>query len=222
MSRVLRVQWTIVPITPPQPILACNRCKQSTPFASSDKFRLNANGKRLDAWLIYRCVFCDNTWNRPIFERKDARAIRPGLLSALQSNDQFTATSVAFDTADLRRHTHRINEFTDVAVQKQVLCFDVPKPEILEITLNCPKSCGMRTDRLLANELDLSRTKITEFGKRGALQVPASSRRALRQAVKNGLRVRIDLRKIQNADTVITAAISDLTKIPANERPCGA
>ena len=65
------------PRTPPQPWLACSRCRDIRPFRCSEKFRLNANGKRLDAWLIYRCGSCDNTWNRPVLERRNRRDIDP-------------------------------------------------------------------------------------------------------------------------------------------------
>ena len=65
------------PRTPPRPWLACSRCRGIKPFRCSEKFRLNANGKRLDAWLIYRCASCDNTWNRPVLERRNRRDIDP-------------------------------------------------------------------------------------------------------------------------------------------------
>ena len=66
MVGTLSVQWTVTPKFTPQPLRACNRCGAVTPFRSSGKIRLNANRKRIDAWLIYRCTACDKTWNRPI------------------------------------------------------------------------------------------------------------------------------------------------------------
>jgi hypothetical protein len=70
MSNTVSIAWTIIAHTEPQPILNCSRCSGARPFRSSGLFRLNANGKRLDAWLIYRCAACDNAWNRTIFERR--------------------------------------------------------------------------------------------------------------------------------------------------------
>ena len=103
MSDVLRVQWTIVPRTPPQPWLACSRCGEAKPFRSSDKIRVNANGKRLDAWLIYRCTSCDNTWNRPVLERRHVGSVDPLVLTSLQANDPTLARRLAFDAESLRR-----------------------------------------------------------------------------------------------------------------------
>ena len=113
MSSILRVQWTITPSTPPQPWLACSRCRDIRPFRCSEKFRLNANGKRLDAWLIYRCGSCDNTWNRPVLERRNRRDIDPAFLHALETDDPQWIRRYAFDAASLRNRAERIEEFAD-------------------------------------------------------------------------------------------------------------
>jgi len=51
----------------------CSKCKKIRKFECSGKFRVNASGKRLDVWLIYRCVRCNTTWNREILAR-----VKPG------------------------------------------------------------------------------------------------------------------------------------------------
>ena len=121
MSSILRVQWTVAPKIAPRPRIVCNGCRTIKPFRCSGKIRLNARGKRLDAWLIYKCMSCDNTWNHPIFERRALRGIDPVLLRALQSNDETLAKSIAFDMGPLRSKTDRIDEFADVDVLKQIL-----------------------------------------------------------------------------------------------------
>ena len=87
MCDTFRVRWTIIPQIAPQPWIACSGCGGLRAFQSSGKIRLNANGRRLDAWLIYKCLACEKTWNRPIFERQTVRDISPAVLDALQSND---------------------------------------------------------------------------------------------------------------------------------------
>ncbi|MGK6315295.1 DUF1062 domain-containing protein [Neorhizobium sp. DT-125] len=58
MCDILRVEWTVIPKSPPRPILSCAGCGSQRPFRSSGRIRLNASGKRLDAWLIYKCTAC--------------------------------------------------------------------------------------------------------------------------------------------------------------------
>ncbi|MHB9361041.1 DUF1062 domain-containing protein [Mesorhizobium sp. LNJC403B00] len=71
-------------------------------YRCSDKFRVNANGKRIDVWLIYRCIDCDNSWNFGIFERCNRRDIEHALLAALESNDPALARRHAFDVVALK------------------------------------------------------------------------------------------------------------------------
>src|SRR5215510_3304859 len=104
MSDVLRVQWTITPRTAPQPWLACSRCGEARRFRSSDKIRVNANGRRVDAWLIYKCTSCGGTWNRPILERRPVRTIEPDFLAALCTSEVVLTRRLAFDADGLRRN----------------------------------------------------------------------------------------------------------------------
>ncbi|HEV2901158.1 MAG TPA: DUF1062 domain-containing protein [Pseudaminobacter sp.] len=44
----------------------CRRCSGTKNHKSSGKIRVDANCKRVNAWLIYKCMSCDGTWNRQI------------------------------------------------------------------------------------------------------------------------------------------------------------
>lgn len=48
---------------------ACSGCKRKQSFVNTGCFRVNANGNKLDVWLIYQCQKCRHTLNIPIFER---------------------------------------------------------------------------------------------------------------------------------------------------------
>ncbi len=118
MSNTLRVRWTIIPQTPPQPWIACSGCWGLRAFQSSGKIRLNANGRKLDAWLIYKCLTCEKTWNRPIFERQNVRDIDPVVLDALESNDPQWIQKETFNLEALRRKSQRVDEFSEVDMKK--------------------------------------------------------------------------------------------------------
>ncbi len=121
MSDILRVRWTITPKTAPQPWIACSGCGKLNAFRSSGKVRLNANGRKLDAWLIYKCLTCDKTWNRSIFERQNVREIDPRILEALHSNDPQWIWAEAFNMQALRRKSQRVDEFPEYDVAKAVV-----------------------------------------------------------------------------------------------------
>lgn len=185
MSDVLRVQWTIVPQTAPQPWLTCSRCGEGRRFRSSDKIRVNANGKRIDAWLIYKCTGCSNTWNRPILERRPVRTIDQDFLTALHASEAALTRRLAFDVEGLRRSTARVEEFNDAQVIEAVLSASTMPARQLEILCRVPAPIGLRLDRLLANELRLSRSRIQGLAKTGDLLVlPSVS--SLRRPVRDG------------------------------------
>lgn len=188
MSDVLSVQWTIIPRTAPQPWLACSRCGGARRFRSSDRIRVNANGKRVDAWLIYRCTGCDGTWNRPILERRPVRTIEPDLLAALQTSEAALTRRLAFDVEGLRRSAQRIEEFADALVIKDVLFESTMPMRRSEVLCRVPEPVGIRLDRLLATELQLSRSRIQGLAKAGDLLVfPSVS--SLRWPVRDGMRL---------------------------------
>jgi len=208
MSDILRVLWTVVPRIAPQPRLNCNRCRGIRLFRSSGKIRVNANGKRLDAWLIYKCISCDSTWNRPILERRLVRTIDPLLLMSLRANDPELVRRLAFDAENLRRKVGLVEKFDDVVVRKEVLTESMTPVRWLEILCAVPETTGLRVDRLLATELRLSRSRIRTLQNTGDLAVSPKGSRMLRIAVRDGMRVTIALSEAYDRDRIAMAARS--------------
>ena len=73
-------------------------------FASSDLFRINANRKNLDVWLIYKCMKCNTTWNLTVLSRVTAGSIPQDLLTGFHENDIKLAKHYASDIALLKRN----------------------------------------------------------------------------------------------------------------------
>jgi hypothetical protein len=203
MSDVLRVQWTIIPGSAPEPWLNCNRCRGRTRFRTSGKIRVNANGKRVDAWLIYKCTSCGNTWDRPVLERRHVSTIDPHLLASLQANDRELSRRLAFDADTLRRKL-KVERVDDVIVRKDVVSDSKPSAPQLEIVCVVPEATGLRVDRLLSTELCLSRSRIQSLHDAGSL---AACPGGLRRPLRNGLQVRIDLRGVHDGDKIALAAM---------------
>ena len=201
MCNALQVRWTITPKIAPQPWIACSGCGGLRAFQSSEKIRLNANGRKLDAWLIYRCVTCDKTWNRPIFERQNVRDIDPALLEALQSNDPDLIRVEAFNLEALRRKSRRIDEFAEVDVQKQLLR-DASCWTHLEIDLSVPFPTSTRLDRLLASGLDISRTQLNRLQEDALLWTTPDRTDALRRRISSGTRITVNLSGLPDRELV--------------------
>lgn len=207
MSDILRVQWTIVPPSvAPEPWSNCKRCRDSRPFRSSGKIRVNANGKRLDAWLIYKCTSCDSTWKRPILERRHVRTIDPHVLTSLHANDPELAHRLASDVESLRCKAGLAETSDDVEVRKEVLSESLIPARRLEILFAVPEGTALRTDRLLAIGLHLPRSRIRDLQEAGHLAVSPEGSRKRRSTVRDGMRVTIELSKIDDRDEIVMAA----------------
>ncbi|WP_027145158.1 DUF1062 domain-containing protein [Mesorhizobium sp. WSM3626] len=206
MSSALRIHWTIAPEIAPCPLINCNRCGCVKAYRCSGKFRVNANGKRIDVWLIYRCVDCDNSWNFGIFERCNRRDIAPALLAALESNDPAMVRSHAFDIVALRKQVGRVEEFPDAAVRKQVIGEMKEDATALELRLGLEMPVSLRLDRLLANELRISRSRLQALDERRLLTVEPDGAKALRKPAREGATIRIDLAGEPDRRIIISAA----------------
>ncbi|CAN7191632.1 DUF1062 domain-containing protein [Mesorhizobium sp. LjNodule214] len=206
MSGYLRIRWAIAPKFAPRPLINCNRCGSTKPYQCSEKFRVNANGKRIDAWLIYRCIDCDNSWNFGILERCSRRDIEPALLQGFESNDPVLARRHAFDVVALRSRVGRVEEFPEVAVDKQTHG-DAPEvTSALELQLGLEMVISLRLDRLLASELGISRSRLQTLEERQLLTIDPEGAKALRKPVRTGTVIRIDLSGEPDCEAIIAAA----------------
>lgn len=206
MSNVARVTWTITPGTVPQPWIGCSRCGGSRPFRCSGKFRLNASGKQLDAWLIYKCRDCDNTWNFPVLERRNRRDVEASFLDALATNDPVWVKRFAFDTVALGRKAGHLEEFDDIVVEKHSIQEPTQAVSHLEILVTANVHTGVRGDRLIASELGLSRQRIRDFQESGRLSVADGQRRAFHKPLMDGVRILLDLNGEIDAVRILAAA----------------
>ncbi|PBB81967.1 hypothetical protein CK218_09290 [Mesorhizobium sp. WSM3879] len=206
MSRTLRIRWAISPAVAPRPLINCNRCGGVKPHQCSGKFRVNANGKRIDAWLIYRCTDCDNSWNRAIFERCNRRDIAPALLAALERNDPTLVRHYGFDAVALRNRVGRIEESPEVTVRKEPLDGRPEGATALWLELRLDAATPLRLDRLLAGELGISRSRLQAWEARRLLAIEPCGAKALRRPVRDGMVVRVDLSGESGRDAVVSAA----------------
>ena len=70
----------------------CGGCGKKQEFINSGRFRVNANGNRVDVWLIYRCKKCKHSWNLIIYERVKPSKIKPDDYELFMENDFELAT----------------------------------------------------------------------------------------------------------------------------------
>ncbi len=98
------LRWTVRRVRLPLLALRCLDCRAETATAGEGRFRINANGKLLDVWLLVRCVSCDRTSKITIHERVPVRSLGRGRLRAYENNDEGLVARVLLDPAVARRN----------------------------------------------------------------------------------------------------------------------
>ena len=102
------ITWEVKVNNTPLLIKKCSHC-DSDRFYCSDKFRMNAQKKNIDVWLIYRCVKCDNTCNLTLLSRSKPDLIDKTLFHSFSMNDKDTAWKYAFSTEMERKNNLRLD-----------------------------------------------------------------------------------------------------------------
>ena len=86
----------------------CGGCGKKQEFINSGRFRVNANGNRVDVWLIYRCKKCKHSWNLIIYERVKPSKIKPDDYELFMENDFELATQYGNNIEFLKRNNAEI------------------------------------------------------------------------------------------------------------------
>ena len=143
------IRWNVIIDEPPGLHLQCRSCAREQCFLSSGKFRINARGRRVDVWLIYRCSVCDERWNRPLWNRALPSTIGREIYTALLQNDRALARRIAFECqgrTDAGARQERVDRYR---IEGDAVDLDRTHPWRITLTLDEP--CGVRLDKLLSN-----------------------------------------------------------------------
>lgn len=218
MQKTLRVAWQVTPLQCPLVWRRCSRCNSCTPFACSMKFRTNAQKKRIDIWLIYRCGACGETWNMPVLERAALGDIAPDELQAIARNDPAHAEFYAFDRARLNRHSDRVEEGAASIVEWRLESGPTAQPCAVEISIRLVLPWHARLDRFLAQQFGMGRDRLRALQAVGSLAMTPPSRKGLRSPITDGQRILITTGK-DDAGLELIAAIRDRV-MPSLVRGC--
>ncbi|MEV4575762.1 DUF1062 domain-containing protein [Nonomuraea jabiensis] len=140
------------------PLLAmrCTDCRAQAATVGEGRFRINANGKQLDVWLLVRCVGCDWTSKITVHERVPVRSLDPARLRAFENNDQALVAHTLLDPAIARR-----NRFTldwRGAWRLESSAVEAAWPYRVDVAFLDP--VPVRPERLIARGLGISRGEV--------------------------------------------------------------
>ncbi|MER5373262.1 DUF1062 domain-containing protein [Streptomyces sp. NPDC002553] len=135
----------------------CHTCA-SMRFRTSGKFRVNANHKLLDAWLLVLCTGCGETAKLTVLERMNVRSFRPELLERMHANDLGLTAELLQDPVLLRRN--RVALDWDDAWRLDTGGRDHLDGEVIDVSVRFTARIPVRPVRLIAEGCGLSRAEV--------------------------------------------------------------
>jgi len=164
MSNIQHITWKVNPLDTPALLRNCNKCGGKQEYQSSGLFRVNAQGRNLDVWLIYRCTRCGSSWNMEVHARVKPQSIAAAEYDAYLRNDAHMARQCALDKALLRRN--------GVLPAFDALRFEVMgviPQSAAEITIECDFALDIRLSKILRQKLGLSGAEFRKLAEQGCI-----------------------------------------------------
>ncbi|WBO64970.1 DUF1062 domain-containing protein [Streptomyces camelliae] len=158
--------WVVMPTCLPTVLRRCHACA-SERFRANGKFRVNANHKLLDAWLLVLCAACGETAKLTVLERVNVRSVRPELLDRMHDNDPDLAAELLQDPVVRRRN--RIALDWAGAWRLDTGGSDHLDREVIDVSVRFAARIPVRPVRLIAEGCALSRAEVERLLTEGSL-----------------------------------------------------
>ncbi|MEV0781950.1 DUF1062 domain-containing protein [Streptomyces sp. NPDC050423] len=158
--------WVVMPTCLPLVLRRCHTCASES-FRANGKFRVNANHKLLDAWLLALCTACGETTKLTVLERTHVRSVRPELLDRMHDNDPGLAAELLQDP--VLRHRNRIALDWGDAWRLDTDGSDHLDREVIDVSVHFAARIPVRPVRLIAEGCGLSRAEVGRLLAEGKL-----------------------------------------------------
>ncbi|WP_245765157.1 DUF1062 domain-containing protein [Nonomuraea jiangxiensis] len=148
--------WTVRRTRLPLLAMRCPGCRAEAATVGEGKFRINANGKLLDVWLLVLCVCCERTSKVTVHERVPVRSLDPARLCAFENNDQALVAHTLLDPAVARRNRFALDWRGAWRLESSAI--EAAWPYRVEVGFLDP--VPVRPERLIAQGLGVSRGEV--------------------------------------------------------------
>lgn len=162
MSYLRKIEYEIVLKDSFLIIRNCPKCGRKSHYINTKKFRVNANGNKLDIWLIYQCAECKHTLNLAIYERKKASSITKEEYQCFLDNDEQLAEMYG-KNMQLFQTNRAVIDFDRLNYGLVKLHETIENSgfgEQIIITVRNPYQMKIRSEKQIAIVLGLSRNQV--------------------------------------------------------------
>ena len=187
MSYLKKIEYEIVPRESFLVIRGCSGCGKKTHFTNTKKFRVNANGNKLDVWLIYQCEKCRHTFNLSIYERQKPSSIPKEEYQRFLSNDEQLAEAYGKNIQLFKKNKAEVDYEGldyDYVIQAELNsspdeAAESASSDQIMLTIHNPYGLKIRPEKQIAEVLGLSRSQIQKRIQEGNIELESVVRKEL-------------------------------------------
>lgn len=171
MSYLRKLYYKVVPEESYKVIRNCAGCGSKAHYQNTFCFRVNANGNRVDVWLIYQCEKCKHTCNLSVYERVNPENIPEEEYRMFLENNRELAKAYGIDKSfftknraevDIKNVNYRIEteEKEDIKLQTNDL-----------LVIQNPENLKIRVDKLIADIFHITRSQAKKLEQSGKINI---------------------------------------------------
>lgn len=149
------VIWNITYDSLPTVLRYCKKCGKKAEYICSGEFRINAQQKNLDIWLIYKCAHCNTTWNSTIYSRISPQKLDASLLERFHKNDELLAVQYAMDLSLVQKNGAEIK-----LPAYRVLGENISLEQPASIKIQSQYYLPLKVSSILRTKLDISQREL--------------------------------------------------------------
>lgn len=171
------IEYTLVPTQSFTIIRGCSGCGKKTSYKNTDKFRINANGNRIDVWLIYQCENCRHTFNLPIYERRKNTDIPASEHQRFLDNDAQLAGEYGRNLQLFQKHRAEVDHknITYELIRLQNTLDKTVCKSRIQIIIQNPYCLKIRPEKLAAEILGQSASSVKKQVANGTITIESSA-----------------------------------------------
>lgn len=150
----------------------CGKCGCKMNYVNTGRFRVNANGRKIDVWLIYQCEKCKHTFNLSIYERVNPEMIPAKEYQKFLANDEELAMEYGTDYHLFSKNKAQI---CDEKIEYEIREYEIMEEKMDQmirsnesvIQIENLLAKKIRTDKFLSELFGISRSKLQEYVRNG-------------------------------------------------------
>lgn len=162
MSYLEKIEYEIVPQESLSIIRNCSGCGKKSSFRNTKRFRVNANGNRLDVWLIYQCEKCKHTYNLAIYEREKVSSLPEKEYLRFLNNDEQLAEMYGRNYQFFKKNRAEIDleAINCQYTRLKGISGSTHHEQSVEIVIHNPCGLKIRPEKQVAEVLSFSRSQV--------------------------------------------------------------